>query len=379
MATITEIYFVRHAESFGNLTRRAYGWYDGIVTPRGYEQINCLRKRFEEIHIDAVYSSDLTRTCETATAIYKSKGIPLHTDSGFREICIGVWEDMPWGEIPELYPEEYLNWCEKPLSFNVRKGETYFEVYKRAKTALERIVARNEGKTVAIVSHGATLRMLMHGIVNDDRLDGIEKSHWGDNTCVSLFKYENGIYTEVFKNDNSHLSTMPDFAENMRWVKEGPGRNAAFSLAEFPRDKEKIRSYYSLAWREIFGDELTCFRDVDEKTKRVLRKNGESIAFAYCPGGEIGMIMLDEAMSVYPEAGHISLVYLNPEFRRMRYGIQLVGHAMSSYKNMGKKHLSVRVAESNMAAQNFYKKYGFYEAFRETEGDTKQIVMLLDI
>ena len=144
-------------------------------------------------------------------------------------------------------------------------------------------------------------------------------------------------------------------------------------------DKEKIRRYYSLAWREIFGDELTSFRDVDDKAKRVLRKSKEGIAFAYCPMGEIGMIILDEDVSVYPEAGHISVVYLNPEFRRMRYGIQLVGHAMSRYKNMGKKYLSVRVAESNTEAQAFYKKYGFYEAFRETESDTRQIIMLLDI
>ena len=89
--------------------------------------------------------------------------------------------------------------------------------------------------------------------------------------------------------------------------------------------------------------------------------------------------MLDEDICVYPNAGHISVVYLNPEFRRMRYGIQLIGHAMSYYKNIGKKHISVRVAEDNIPAQNFYKKYGFYEAFREVEDNTKQIVMLLDI
>ena len=52
---MTEIYLIRHAESFGNLTRRAYGWYDGLVTPKGYKQIKCLEKRFSDIKIDAVY------------------------------------------------------------------------------------------------------------------------------------------------------------------------------------------------------------------------------------------------------------------------------------------------------------------------------------
>ncbi|MBQ6847158.1 MAG: GNAT family N-acetyltransferase [Oscillospiraceae bacterium] len=379
MDHITDIYFVRHAESFGNLTRRAYGWYDGMVTPRGYEQIECLRKRFANVDVDVVYSSDIIRACETAKAIYENKGIPFHTDAAFREVSLGAWEDMPWGEIPELFPEAYFNWCENPLEFDVPGGETYNEVYKRAKTALDGLVARNDGKTIAVVSHGATLRMLMHGLLNGDSLEGVEKSHWGDNTCVSLLKYENGTYTEAFRNDNSHLSNMPGFEENMRWVKEGVGRNAAFRLAELPEDKEKIRRYYSLAWKEIFGEELENYRDVDKKARRILAKSKYSIAFAYCPSGEIGVIILDEEMSVCPEAGHISVVYLNPEFRRMRYGIQIIGHAMSRYKSLGKKHISVRVAEDNVAAQNFYKKYGFYEAYREIEDSTKQIVMLLDI
>ena len=43
---MTDIYFIRHAESFGNLSRRVYGWYDGIITQKGYEQIKCLERRF---------------------------------------------------------------------------------------------------------------------------------------------------------------------------------------------------------------------------------------------------------------------------------------------------------------------------------------------
>lgn len=72
-------------------------------------------------------------------------------------------------------------------------------------------------------------------------------------------------------------------------------------------------------------------------------------------------------------------MYLAPEYRRKRYGIQLVGHAMSRYRALGKKHISVRVAETNTAARRFYEKYGFYEAFRESDGGILQRVMLLDI
>ncbi len=376
---MTEIYLIRHAESFGNLTRRAYGWYDGLVTPKGYEQIKCLEKRFADVAVDAVYSSDLVRTCDTAAAIYKQKGLMLIKEPAFREVGIGAWENMPWGEIPSRYPEEYEHWTNAPLAFNVEGGETYAQVYMRAKTALDRIAAENDGKAIAIVSHGATLRMLMHGMVRGDDLSDVADDDWGDNTCVSLFRAENGVYTEVFKNDNSHLSEMPGYAENMRWVREGVGTNAWFELAQLPRDKEKIRAYHREAWLDIFGDEPPADRAVDAKAKRVLSRNPASIAFGLCTEGEIGMIETDDDITLYPSAGHISLVYLKPEFRRRRYGIQLIGHAMNNYKEKGKKHLSVRVAEKNTAAYEFYKKYGFYEVFRETEDKIRQIVMLLDI
>ncbi len=376
---MTDIYFVRHAESFGNLTRRVYGHFDGLVTPKGYLQIETLRERFRDIHIDKVYSSDLTRTLETAKAIYEPRSIPLIKTAAFREIGFGVWEDRPWGELVSSYAKEYEAWGEHPLDFAVSGSETYFDVYKRAKAALDEIVYENDGKAVAIVSHGATIRMLMHGIKNEDDLTGVESADWGDNTCVSHFRAEHGKYTEIFSNNNDHLRALPGFDEGMSWVREGGGRNVWFKNASYPEDADKIREYHRLGEREVFGYGDIDFSRIDRRAKRSLRKDKESVVFGYLPEGEIGMIELDPTAKIYPEAGHISFLYLAPEYRRMRYGIQLMGHAMSKYKALGKKHISVRVAETNIAARKFYEKYGFYEAFRESEGGILQRVMLLDI
>lgn len=376
---MTDIYFVRHAESFGNLTRRVYGHFDGLVTPKGYLQIKALSERFEGIKIDKVYSSDLTRTCETAKAIYEPKKLELIKEPAFREIGFGVWEDRPWGELVSEYSEAYDAWCTHPLDFSVPGSETYHDVYKRAKAALDRIVSENDGKSIAIVSHGATIRMLMYGMKNDDDITGIEGSDWGDNTCISHFRAEDGKYTEVFKNDNNHLRTLPGFADGMSWVREGGGKNVWFKNAHLPEDADKIREYHRLGEGEVFGSDDIDFARVLRRAKKVLRKNSESIVFGYLPDGEIGMIELDPTAKVYPGAGHISFLYLAPEYRGKRYGIQLVGHAMSIYRALGKRHISVRVAETNIAARKFYEKYGFYEAFRENDGGILQRIMILDI
>ena len=76
---MTRIYIVRHAEAEGNLYRRAHGWYNSLITQRGYRQIAALAGRFAQIPIDAAYSSDLFRTMTTARAVYETHGLELHT------------------------------------------------------------------------------------------------------------------------------------------------------------------------------------------------------------------------------------------------------------------------------------------------------------
>lgn len=150
-------------------------------------------------------------------------------------------------------------------------------------------------------------------------------------------------------------------------------------FASLPRDKEKICKYYAAAWRDIFGEEFLYVRDAAAKARRLIRKDAESIAFGCLGQQEAGIIMLDNGVSLYPGAGHISLLYLKPSFRRMGLGFGLVSYAVEKYRREGKRHISVRVAESNASAYAFYKKHGFYEVFRETEETVRQIVMLLDI
>ena len=71
---MTTIYLIRHAEAEGNLYRIAQGQANSSITDRGERQIQALARRFADIPIDAVYASDLYRTCATASAIYKPKG-----------------------------------------------------------------------------------------------------------------------------------------------------------------------------------------------------------------------------------------------------------------------------------------------------------------
>ena len=113
---MTKVYIVRHAEAEGNLYRRIHGQYDSLLTEMGMRQLEALRKRFENIHIDAVYSSDLYRARMTASAIYEPKSLPLVTMPELREVSMGIWEDVCWAEVERFMPEQYRFYNTEPIN-----------------------------------------------------------------------------------------------------------------------------------------------------------------------------------------------------------------------------------------------------------------------
>ena len=158
---MTHIYLVRHAEAEGNLYRIAQGQGNSNLTDRGWRQVQALERRFADIQIDAVYASDLYRTCATASAIYKPKGLVLHRSRELREICVGVWEHRSWGEVYRRWPEEMEHFTNRPDLWHLEGAEDPLEARGRVLAAIRKIAAQHTGETVAVFSHGYVLRMLL--------------------------------------------------------------------------------------------------------------------------------------------------------------------------------------------------------------------------
>ena len=195
---MTRIYLVRHAEAEGNLYRIAHGHYNGLITARGYKQIAALQQRFEHIHIDAVYSSDLFRTRTTARAVYLPKGLPLHTDPNLREVNMGVWEGHTWQQLRMEDEERIVDFNRHLDRWQVPGGETAQQVLDRFIPALTKIALENDGKTVAVFSHGAALRMVL-GTLEGRPLSELGSTPHGDNTAISLVEYDEDGFTVLYE------------------------------------------------------------------------------------------------------------------------------------------------------------------------------------
>lgn len=201
---MTKIYLIRHAAAEGNLYRVAHGQYNSTITARGYRQLGYLRRRFEGVQLDAVYGSDLLRAQTTAAALYVPRDLPFRPEKRLREVCMGAWEQLTWGEVARLDEDQYYNFNNCPDLWECEGAESFEAVRDRMLEAVRDLAAENPGKTIAATSHGAALRVLL-GTLEGLSLREIGKTPYGDNTAVSLIEVEGDDIRLVYRDDASHV------------------------------------------------------------------------------------------------------------------------------------------------------------------------------
>lgn len=362
---MTKIYLIRHAEAEGNLYRRVHGWYNSLVTERGFLQIKALEQRFAEIPVDAVYASDLYRTQATARAVYVPKKLPLCIDPGLREVSVGVWEDLPWGLLGERYHQQLHYFDTSDPRWQVEGSETFEGARRRLTATLAKLAAAHDGQTIAVFSHGMAIRNALAALQGLSVAEGAQVGHC-DNTGVSLLEYDGGKVNVVFMNDNSHLpSTLSTFAEQKWWQHED-GALADANLWYRPLDVVQNGDFYfhcrQDAWEGIHGslrhfDGAGFLLDAQNQSKA----SREAVWQVMLRDRPAGVLQLDIPTGKAGSYGPIPFLYLLPEFRHRGLGVQLIGQAVSVFRKLGCDRLRLRCAPDNGVAQRFYARYGFYK------------------
>ncbi len=192
----TTIYLIRHGESQGNQHNLFLGHTDMDITELGHAQAEKAAEFFADIHLDAIYSSDLQRAFHTAEHTAKKKGMEIIKDSGVREVFAGDWEGKSFTELPVLYPEEYAMWKNDVGNAHCVGGESVAQLKERIVAAVERIAAANEGKTIAIFTHATPIRIIKtawDGLTLDD----MKNVPWASNASVTHAEFEDGKFRVV--------------------------------------------------------------------------------------------------------------------------------------------------------------------------------------
>ena len=120
---------------------------------------------------DALVSSPVRRTRETAEVLGRVLGLEMETEDGIAEMEFGSWDGMSFADVHEQFPDELSSWL-GDLDSAPHGGESMRTVQKRVLAGRDRIVAAHPGRTVVAVSHVTPIKTLVADAL-DAPLEGV--------------------------------------------------------------------------------------------------------------------------------------------------------------------------------------------------------------
>jgi probable phosphoglycerate mutase len=165
---ITRIFLIRHGATVLSAEDRFAGAVDVPLSDEGRQQAQRLSMRLATEPVQGVYASDMARTLETARILAAAHGLEVQPRPALREIAHGHWEQKTRKEVEQLYPEEAFEWERDPYTFAPAGGESGLAVTARALPALLDLVRAHRGQGVIVVSHKATIRLMLSSLLGFD-------------------------------------------------------------------------------------------------------------------------------------------------------------------------------------------------------------------
>ncbi|MDQ3523684.1 MAG: histidine phosphatase family protein [Chloroflexota bacterium] len=212
--TTTRLYLVRHGATQMTAENRFSGEVGAELSDEGRRQAARLGDRLQDDGIAAVYASPLSRSMDTARIIAGACGVQPVVIEGLREISHGSWEGLTRREVEDRYPKDYAAWEEDPFTFAPPGAESGVAVLARALPAIRQIITAHEGQSVLVVSHKATIRLVLCGLLGIDARgyrDRLDQSP----ACLNVLDFKDPVRARLtLFNDTSHYDDRPRESRN---------------------------------------------------------------------------------------------------------------------------------------------------------------------
>ena len=203
----TRLYVVRHGATNMTAEDKFSGAIGAELSDEGRQQSARLGERVQDDGIAAVYASPFSRSADTARLIAGECGLTPILNEALREISHGPWEGLTRREVEERFPREYEAWEADPFTYAPPGAESGVAVLARALPAIREIVTAHEGQTVLVVSHKATIRLVLCSLLGidargyRDRLDQAP-------ACLNIVDFKDPVRARLMLyNDTSHYAS----------------------------------------------------------------------------------------------------------------------------------------------------------------------------
>lgn len=191
---MTTLYLVRHGETYENKNHIFQGVMDSRLTPLGLRQADALGEFFADIHLDAAYTSPLSRARRTMTGVLAHHPeIKPVVRENLHEIKGGKLTGLTFDQCNERFDYIMMTFKSHPSAFAPPDGESIPEVYARFTKEMLTLAEANAGKSIVVVSHGTAIQTFL------SYAKGLDADHvrfdFLPNGSVSAFTFDAGNHT----------------------------------------------------------------------------------------------------------------------------------------------------------------------------------------
>ena len=183
------LYIARHGETDWNVLHRLQGWTDRPLNETGRRQAGELAGTLTGIRLDAIYSSTLSRSRDTATTV-AAKTMTVKSLDGLRERNYGHFQGGS-DTAPE-YLRRSNDWTDR-----LDDGESLNQLLARARESLAQIRAEHPTGNVLIVAHRITNQMLLRALLDLTPEQTVKIVQ--DNDEVYLVEIDSGAKPRLWK------------------------------------------------------------------------------------------------------------------------------------------------------------------------------------
>jgi broad specificity phosphatase PhoE len=162
------IFFLRHGETIASKTGGFCGTSDVELTPLGKIMANDFAVAYESVPWKAIFSSPMRRTIATAQPLCDLVGMEMQLRDGLKEINFGEWEGKTLSEVNKKFHDEYMRWQSEPGWNAPPRGERAIDIARRSSEVIEEIEATYPDGNVLVVSHKATIRIILCSLLGID-------------------------------------------------------------------------------------------------------------------------------------------------------------------------------------------------------------------
>ncbi len=200
-----ELLLIRHAEPVRIAEGEVEGPADPGLTERGTDQAERLGAWLAVEGVDAIVTSPLRRARETAAPLAAALGLQPEIDEGVSEYDANAGSYIPIEELRETKDERWFATIEGRWA-DVG-GIDPHEFQARVIRAVEALIARHMGGSVAVVAHGGMINVYLAHVLGIDRLLWFHPEYTSISRVRAARSGERSVCT---LNETAHLEAVRD-------------------------------------------------------------------------------------------------------------------------------------------------------------------------